>query len=574
LPLALGGGVGHSAEVNWARSSKATLVYPVVLGLLWGAAYPKWEVAGLAWVLPGGLMVLVVSGSKAAFRLGYLTGFTAFLISLSWLLYIPFPAGAVAGWVALSAYLALYPAAWGWFCVFTLRRWAGVEVGLRERANLDGGAGESSLWNVLLEWSWVKRSVWVLVMAAGWVAWEMAVSRMLSGFPWLPLGVTQYRMVPLIQVASVAGVYGVSFLVVWFSLSLALALGQLVRRPGERWSWMPELGLPIAALLVVVMVGYERMRRPDPSERTLSIALVQPSIPQELIWDEREDENRFEQLMELSRLALAGRPELLVWPEAALPALTQANYQSITNLIVEHGVWMVFGADDSEPRRTTSGREEYDTFNAAFLFGPDGLYRGGYRKQRLVIFGEYVPLADWLPLMKQLTPIQGSFRRGPGPTDFRLEEPVVDISVLICFEDVFPHGARRHVTERTDFLLNLTNNGWFGESAAQWQHAANAVFRAVENQLPLVRCTNNGLTCWIDAAGRMRQIFRDDQGSEYGPGFLRVELPLRPRDEGAAGSFYSRHGDLFGWSCVVVAIIAIVGVSAAPRIQRRFPAGK
>jgi apolipoprotein N-acyltransferase len=540
--------------MNWARSPKAVMFYPVALGLLWGAAYPKWGVAGLAWVVPGGLMWVAVSSPKGAFRAGYLAGFVGYLVSLSWLLHIPFPAGAAGGWVALSAYLALYSAGWAWFCQFTLRRWVGE--GACDAAGVQPGVsmGGDSRWMALLGGSWSRRFAWGLVVAAAWVAWEMAVSRALSGFPWLLLGVTQYRMVPLIQVGSVAGVYGVSFLVAWFSVSMAMAIRQVLRRPADRWAWVPEMSLPLVVLMTVIVVGYGRLGRPEEEGRALSMALVQPSIPQELIWDRREDENRFEELMELSRMALVSRPQMLVWPEAALPAFTRANYEAITNLIVEHGVWMVFGADDVEPRRTASGEEDYDSFNSAFLFGPDGAYRASYRKQRLVIFGEYVPLAEWLPFLKRLTPIQGSFRPGPGPLGFRLTEPVVDLSVLICFEDVFPHGARRHVTDRTDFLLNLTNNGWFGESAAQWQHAANAVFRAVENGVPLVRCTNNGLTCWIDAQGRMRRVFGEDEGDVYGRGFLLVELPLRAEGGTRSGPFYRRHGDVFGWCCAVWAL--------------------
>jgi apolipoprotein N-acyltransferase len=102
--------------------------------------------------------------------------------------------------------------------------------------------------------------------------------------------------------------------------------------------------------------------------------------------------------------------------------------------------------------------------------------------------------------------------------------------------------------------LNLTNNGWFGEGAAQWQHAANAVFRAVENGVPLVRCTNNGLTCWIDAVGRMRQVLRAEVDDEYGPGFLVVELPLGTVDGTRVGTYYQRHGDVFGWGCVFLAL--------------------
>ncbi len=525
------------------------MLYPVVLGLLWGAAYPKLGWAGLAWVVPGGLMSLALLSPNAAFRLGYLTGFAGFLFSLSWLLRIPFPAGAIAGWVALSAYMALYPACWAWLCSFMLRRWLAQPEGHAGLAPPDGWAMTG-----LLNASWVRRCVWAVVVASAWVAMEMVEGRMFSGFPWLPLGMTQYRIVPLIQVASVTGVYGVSFLVAWFSAGLAMAVGQVVRHPENRSAWLPDLGLPLVVLLGMIMAGYGRAGRPETAGRTVSLALVQPSIPQELIWDENEDEHRFEQMMELSRLALQTHPQVLVWPEAALPAFTEGNYIAITNLIAEHHVWMVFGADDSEPRRTASGEEKSDYFNAAFLFAPDGSYRASYRKQRLVIFGEYVPMADWLPFLKNLTPIQGSFKSGSGPVAFRLTRPEAELSVLICFEDVFPHGARLHVTKTTDFLLNLTNNGWFGESSAQWQHAANAVFRAVENGVPLVRCTNNGLTCWIDRVGRMRAIFRDASGNEYARGFLRVELPLRERGEAQGGTFYWRHGDVFGWGCMLVAM--------------------
>jgi apolipoprotein N-acyltransferase len=115
---------------------------------------------------------------------------------------------------------------------------------------------------------------------------------------------------------------------------------------------------------------------------------------------------------------------------------------------------------------------------------------------------------------------------------------------------MFPQLARRAVRDDTDFLVNLTNDGWFGQSAEQWQHMAGAVFRAVENGVPLVRCCNNGVTCWIDAHGRVREIFRDNTGSVYGMGTLTIDLPLQSH----APTFYNRHGDWFGWGCVGIAI--------------------
>jgi apolipoprotein N-acyltransferase len=134
--------------------------------------------------------------------------------------------------------------------------------------------------------------------------------------------------------------------------------------------------------------------------------------------------------------------------------------------------------------------------------------------------------------------------------------------VLICFEDTFAQLAREYVDDDTDFLVNLTNNGWFGDSAAQWQHAASAAFRAVENGLPLLRCCNNGLTCWIDSRGRVREIFRDEHGSEYGRGFVTWEIPVLAAGTARPRTFYNEHGDWFGWSCV-----AVIGLMVAGRLK-------
>ena len=132
---------------------------------------------------------------------------------------------------------------------------------------------------------------------------------------------------------------------------------------------------------------------------------------------------------------------------------------------------------------------------------------------------------------------------------FNLESLGVIASVLICFEDTFPHLVRQYVEPQTDILVNLTNNGWFGESAAQWQHAATAVFRAVENRIPLVRCANNGLTCWVDATGRVHEIYFPDDKDIYKAGYKIVSVPVLAEGESRTLSFYTRHGDVFGWTC-------------------------
>jgi len=260
-------------------------------------------------------------------------------------------------------------------------------------------------------------------------------------------------------------------------------------------------------------------------------------------------------LLALTERAMSNRTDALLWPEAALPELNEASFTAITNLAAQHRVWFIFGADDVQLRPGATNDNDVVFFNGAWMLSPRGLIADNYHKRRLVIFGEYIPLIDWLPFIKWFTPITGSFASGTNATQFPLRDLGVKAAPLICFEDCFPHGAREHVNADTDLMINLTNDGWFGESAEQWQHAANAVFRAIENGMPLVRSCNNGLTCWVDPQGRIRDPFHDERGTIYGPGFTTFTVPLAATPHPA--TFYNRHGDVFGWACVALASLAV-----------------
>jgi apolipoprotein N-acyltransferase len=400
------------------------------------------------------------------------------------------------------------------------------------------------------------------------VALEMVMARLLTGFPWLLLGNSQSRLLPVVQLAAVAGVPGISFLMVWVSSAIAAGALSLRGRPGQPGAWLREAALPLLALAVVAAVGGRRLLHPPAAARTLSLALIQPSVPQTVKWDPEANRREFSRVLELSRAALARKPDVLVWPEAVTPGFLRYDddlRQAVTGLVREHRVWLILGADDAVAR--TDNPQEADFFNSAFLIRPDGTLAGKYDKQRLVIFGEYVPLARWLPFLKRLTPVGTGFTPGDGPVTFELADHDARLAPLICFEDVFAFHTRRYVEPDTDFLLNLTNNGWFGESAAHWQHAAMSVFRAVENGLPMVRATNNGLTCWIDSQGRLREVHFAGTDDIYRAGFKLAQITLPPPGTRQA-TFYRRHGDWFGWLCV-----AITALVLWPQLirQRRTP---
>ncbi len=568
---------------GWWNEETRRYPWMAVAGLAWAFAFPFPGMAGLAWLAPGLLFFGAVGLPRAAaFRCGYVAGLVHCLVSLRWLLHIPVPAGAIAGWLALAGYLSLFPAAWLACCAGFLRPGPAAESTPPDRVGPLAGVGPSILtpfsgqpmatagggwapaasdgaWRRRLlahaARPWSRRLFVPLAAAAAWVALEMARARLFSGFPWNVLGVSQWRQVPLIQIASATGVHGVSFLVCWTSVALVGGCAMATLQPRNRWLWIAEARLPLVVVSVVLGAGFLgiiRDRRADasnPAPPKIRLALVQPSVPQTLQWDPAEGERSFAKIEALSRDAIALRPDVLVWPEGSF-GLTDTNYPRITAATKAGGCEWVFGETDSE-----GFGKERRTYNAAFLVGADGRLRATYRKRRLVMFGEYVPLARWLPFLKWLTPIGDGFDPGAAPVPMPMAGGRGVAAPVICFEDVFPHGLREHAGDGVDFLLELTNDGWFSESGAQWQHAANAAFRAVENGLPLVRCTNNGLTCWFDRHGGLRALLGGSADAVYGPGCLLVDVPCERLHR--AETFYHRHGDVFGWGCVGYACLAV-----------------
>jgi len=530
-------------------------------GLLLSAAFPSPSVAGMAWIAPALMVAAALGGTPAGtFRIGYIGALAHYLSMLYWLLLIPYrwhglPLAPALGWLALSAFLSLFPAFWVWLTV-------GVSTS-SEKVSMGAATPiVSEAYLATLARTWLGRTFWALSGAASWVAWEMVLARIFGGFPWGFLGASQFRLVPLIQIASFTGIYGVSFLVIWFSLSLLSAGLMVLRRPTARSVWVAELFLPVLVIAVLFSWGLRKTSREPAPARSIKALLIQPSIPQTLIWDSGKDAERFRELVQLSERAVTNEhAALMIWPESALPKMLrydQETFDAITGLARRHRLWLIVGSDDAEPRRNPRNPDDADYFNSSFLVSPDGEVVKRYAKRNLVIFGEYIPLMQWLPLLKYFTPIQGGFTPGSAPVRFQLRDLGIQTAVLICYEDTFPQLARTDVNPETDFLVNITNDGWFGEGAAQWQQATSALFRTVENHLPLVRCSNNGLTCWIDATGRLRQVFHDNRGTIYGPGYLAVDIPVRVRGEKHSLTFYTKHGDWFGWGCVAISVCLLL----------------
>jgi apolipoprotein N-acyltransferase len=567
-----------SCAVAWfspRRFYRSRYFLAMLGGFMLAASFPNLGIPGFAWIAPAVILAAGCGCRRAeSFRVGYVAGLVHYLVSLYWLLNIPYrwhgvPIGPGAGWLALAAYLSIYPAIWVWLSSWSLEvmtRRTLVDSNPVTQPALPGSWAQKA--DEVISAPWAARMLWAFGTAALWVTLEMIIASLFSGFPWNLLGASQYQLVPLIQISSITGIYGLSFLPVWVSLCLALAVLSILRRPARRGLWVSQILLPFSVTAAIVLYGYHRVSAPVPSARTLKVTFVQPSIPQTLIWDSAADDERFNDLIGLTAEALTNKTDLLLWPEAAVPKLLRWNksfYETIRDVARSNHVWLILGADDMEPHPGAKTMRDADYFNSSFLISPEGELMEGYRKRNLVIFGEYVPLVKWLPFIKYLTPIDGGFTPGEKNVPFQIGN-LARSSVLICFEDVFPELARASTQPDTDFLVNLTNNGWFGDGAAQWQHAISGLIRAVENGVPLLRCCNNGLTCWIDEFGRMRQIFQDARHSVYGRGFVTMEIPVGIRKTGR--TFYNRHGNWFGWMCVGISVTRLAFAISRRLIKR------
>jgi apolipoprotein N-acyltransferase len=500
----------------------------VLSGGLLFLSFPPHAIGVFGWValVP---LILACSGRsprRAAF-LGWLAGAVFFVGSLYWLRHVTW-----AGYLALAFYCALY------FIPFA------VLVALRP-----GG------WSSMAR---LKNLGWMAALAAVWAASEYLRATLLTGFPWNLLGVSQYNQISLIQIADIGGVYLLSALMVFVNAGLAATAMQYIaglRRAGYQMHIEFMTAMFVLAMASSYGLGI-LLSKKAPAE-PVHVALIQPNIPEVGTWEPADPELTYERLDTLTELVThASDLDLIIWPETALPDFVRFSPRSaaLVQRFAEKGVPLLAGSMDLE--WLEGGRRNY--YNASMLFDPRGELIGTYRKQHLVLFGEYIPFEEKIPLINALTPIESSFRSGSESALFSLPGTAGPFSVLICFEDTLPYLARRAARAGAAWLVNQTNDSWFDPDCGSLQHLAHAVFRTVETRLPMVRCTNTGVTCAIDARGRIKRTLEPRT-----EGFHIAEV--RPADPNQPQTFYTRHGDRFAQACLLTAL----AMFTAALIRRR-----
>ncbi|MDD2500910.1 MAG: apolipoprotein N-acyltransferase [Geobacter sp.] len=477
-------------------------------GLLIALSFPKADLSFLAWIALIPLLTTLEGQSpRAAFKLGFFSGLIAYAGLLYWVMIVMGDYGhlplfaTIPLWLFLSAWLALFCGLAAWATVM------GEQCGIKS----------------------------ALLMPLAWVGADYLRSFLMTGFPWTMLGHSQYRLLPLIQVADLTGVFGITALivlanVVFYRIIRALS-GAEIPYPAK------SAIIFVLALTSVLGYGFFRLNTSLPPAAPLKVALIQGNIDQAVKWSPAFREATLDIYTNLSRQAAARQqPDLIVWPESAAPFFFQENSPSsdrIRNLSRELKAHLLFGSPAIEQRNG-----QYSNLNSAFLLAPDGSERGRTDKMHLVPFGEYVPLARLLPFVNKLVHGIGDFV--PGQEIKPLKAGSTPLGVLVCYEVIFPELARAQVNAGSRVLVNITNDAWFGRSSAPYQHLSMAAFRAVETRTPLIRAANTGITSIIDQNGHIRGM----------TSLFKEAVMVGEVQPGSANARYLKIGDLFAQGCL------------------------
>ncbi|MGD0283049.1 MAG: apolipoprotein N-acyltransferase [Dissulfurispiraceae bacterium] len=494
-------------------------------GLLLSLSFPTADLFPLAWIALVPLLIFLQDkDSWTALKGGFYCGLVYFFGTLYWIYHsihfygaVPLAASLLLV-LALCMYLSLYPA------IFAL-----------------------------LYASNIKRTDMPALFVAPliWTTLEFLRSYMLSGFPWSSLGYSQYSFLPIIQIADITGVYGVSFLIVAVNGALvdALLLKQrYIERPLA--SFLPTTGGFVALSLIVVLTfsyGVFRLHQ-QRAGSVVKVAVIQGNIEQDEKWNPYYQQSVIDTYKNLSLAAAGGMPDLIVWPETSAPFYFRTNKELTAQMVSFQRLfnsYLLFGSVMTKERNDTPKPSGVRYTNSAVLLDKNGNITYIYDKIHLVPFGEFVPLRSLFSFV-DLTGAIGDFL--PGDSYIKAVTPFGSFGTLICYEIVFPGLARKFYTKGGDFIVTITNDAWFGKTPGPYQHFSMAVFRAIENRKPVIRSANTGISGFIDSCGRI--LSKSDI-------FTRTYMLADIKTDRTL-SAYTKYGDVFSYLNIVGTLLLLI----------------
>ena len=516
-----------------------TWILAGISGILLILSFPSFNLYPLAWISLIPLLIALQSTStwKSAFLHGYLTGAIFFLGLIYWIaLLYPFANIFLTTFACLllAGYLAVY------FGIFSV---------------------------LLHGLPWKSGLPFIFTVSTIWIGLEWVCSWFLTGFPWGSMGYTQWNNLPAIQIASITGVHGVSFIVVLLNTtiadiihthfisknqsttsktSVAATKGKAFVSSLLRFTHHASRFIPIVIVIACLIYGAQVLSKPIKTASDVKIALVPGNVPQIEKWDRAYWSQIFERYMNLVKAADTEEPDLIILPETALRGeifVLEGNVYlpRLKQILEEQQIYLLTGLADY-----TAAPKIY---NSVHLLSPTGEKLGSYSKMHLVPFGEYVPITRHLPNFIQLPT---GFEAGKSIDLFPIPNSENrQMGAVICFESVFPDLFRKFVKKGASVMGILTNDAWFDGTAAPEQHLAMAPFRAVENRVAVFRCANGGISCIIDALGRTTAPPIQANDTEN---FLVARIPLSNH----GGTVYTRYGDWFPILCFLVSGLIIL----------------
>lgn len=449
-------------------------ILSIASGLLIALSFPTPGFSFLAWIaLIPMLVALEGSSPRTSFRIGITCGVSAYAFILYWLNIVFTQYGHLPWTVSIPVYMLL---------VFWLAMFYGLSTGIARMGELAG----------------IKAA---FTLPVAWVAFDFIRSFLFSGFSWAMLGHSQFRTLPLIQIADLAGVYGITMLIVLSNVVLYRAV-RAVSGKGVPYPLKSAIVLLIL-FTGTLFYGFNRLNEPaEISAKPLRVALIQGNIPQDVKWSPEFREKTVAVYERLTHEASKNGVDLVVWPESAVPFFFQDDLlqaERLRNLARELNSCILFGSPAHEIQ---NGRTIL--LNSAFMLSTTGETTGRADKLHLVPFGEYVPFGNIFTFINKIVVGIGDF--APGQKAVTLKAGGVELGTQICYEVIFPELAREYVRGGARILVSITNDAWFGRSSAPYQHLSIAVFRAVEARTPLIRAANTGISAIIDQNGHIRSM--------------------------------------------------------------------
>lgn len=460
-------------------------------GFLLALSFPKFSLGFLAWIslIPFLIAVREIKSPQKAAKAGFWMGIVFFGVSIHWIAWI-------SGWALLT--LIPYQATF-----FSL-------VGF-----------------LLFYERYIKSTILrILYACCVWVFVEFLRSEIpILSFGWNLLGYSQANYSPMIQIASVVGVYSVGAQIIKFNF-LGLLAYEEFKSKNKRSAFMfvaLAVLIPVVlwALSSVLTFQDRKIRKEEVPQ--LKIGLTQGNIPQDVKWSPEAREQILQIYSKLTELSSLENPDLIIWPEASFPGYFNIDYLSseVFNLVRKTEIPLLLGILYFKDRE--------NLYNSALLIGHNGEIRERYDKMKLVPFGEYVPFQ---PFLSWLQPVAdglgiGHFKPGNHPTLFHIQNEELAFGTLICFEDIFPEIATRMANDGARFLVVITNDAWFGPTGAPYQHLQASIFRAIENGVAVVRSSNTGISAFISSRGKVLDVVRGRTGKElFETGQKTLDIPL------------------------------------------------